>query len=395
MSRSAIATQVAADIQASSWIREMFERGQRLKQQYGPDQVFDFSLGNPNAAPPPAFFKALQQVAAHPQPELHRYMPNAGLSAARDAVARLLSNLYEIPFDRDAILMATGAGGGLNVVFRALLDPGDEVIVLAPYFPEYRFYIAHAQGKMVIAETDEHFGLDVSAVASKITDRTRAILINSPNNPTGAVYTADALAELGTLLATHDRPDRPLYLICDDVYARICYDQAVPPLAANHHSRAIVVSSFSKDISIAGERLGYIALPPALPDRAQIAAACTMLNRTLGFVNAPALAQRIVAACADARCDVDFYRRNRDRLVSGLQAHGYEITTPPGALYLFPKTPIPDDAAFVDQLLEQRILAVPGRGFGRAGHMRLSFCVAPETIEGALAGFGAAIKAIE
>lgn len=394
MSTPVIAQRVAQDMQASSWIREMFEKGRRLMAELGEDQVYDFSLGNPNADPPDEFFAALSSVAQDRRPELHRYMPNAGLPECRTAVAQMLNDTYGLAFSADGIVLTSGAAGATNVALRALLNPGDEVIVLAPYFPEYRFYIEQAQGTMIVVDTTVDFQLDLNAIAAAITPRTRALLINTPNNPTGVVYRSEDLQQLGNLLAEQDSPERPLYLLCDDVYHRLAFDVTNCPAPASHYARSVVLSSYSKDISIAGERLGYIALHPDLSEPEMVLAGMTMLNRTLGFVNASALIQRIISRCSDALCDVDMYRDNCDLLCNALIDYGYELARPTGALYAFPKTPIPDDVAFVDQLLEQRILAVPGRGFGRAGHMRLCFCVARKTIENALPGFKTAIDAL-
>ncbi len=389
----AIAQKVAADLGSASWIREMFEQGRRLKAQLGADNVFDFSLGNPNAPPPAAFFDALAAVAAERTAALHRYMPNAGFDETRAAVAHFASREYRVEFHASAVLLTTGAAGGLNVVLRTICNPDDEVIVLAPFFPEYRFYVEQAGGRMVLVQTDHDFQPDLAALAAALTPRTRAVILNTPNNPSGAVYTEANCRALGALLAQHDRADRPLYLVCDDPYRRIIYDLDWCPTPLHHYPRTIVVSSYSKDLSIAGERAGYIAVPPGVPDHALVLAALTMLNRTLGFVNAPALIQRVITRCAEALCDVSFYRANRDLLCNALRDFGYELTMPQGALYAFPRTPLEDDAAFVELLLKERVLAVPGRGFGRPGHMRLSFCVDRRTIERGLPGLKAAMEA--
>jgi aspartate aminotransferase len=394
MPRTAVAAKVESDIKSASWIREMFERGRRLRAELGEQNIFDFSLGNPNASPPPEFFDALREVAAQRQPAMHRYMPNAGFDEARSAVARFLTGEYGVEFDTAAVILTSGAAGAANLMLRATLDPGDEVIILSPYFPEYRFYIEQAQGVVVAVESDGAFQPDVAAIERAITARTRAILLNSPNNPTGAVYSEDRLRAIAALLSEHDRDDRPIYLICDDVYRRVVYVRARCPTTIGRYPRAVIVSSYSKDLSIPGERIGYVALPPMLPQRGALAAALTMLNRTLGFVNATALVQRIVARCATACCDIEFYRTNRDLLCHALREYGYELEIPAGALYAFPRTPIEDDVAFVDLLLKHRILAVPGRGFGRPGHMRLSYCVDRATIEGSLPGFRRAIEEV-
>jgi aspartate aminotransferase len=391
---NAIAQKVAADMQAASFIREMFEKGRRLKAEHGADNVFDFSLGNPNAVPPVAFFHALLDVAAERKPELHRYMPNVGFDGARAAVARFVSSEYRVEFDADSIILTSGAAGGMNVAVRAICNPGDEIITLAPFFPEYRFYIEQAGGKMVLLQTDDEFQPDIETIRSAITDRTRAVIVNTPNNPSGAVYTDEKCRALGALLAEHDSPERPIYVLCDDPYRRIIFDLDWCPSPVHHYPRTVVVSSYSKDLSIAGERAGYIAVPPDVPEKPLLLGALTMLNRTLGYVNAAALMQRVITRCADALCDVDFYRKNRDLMCDALLEYGYELIVPRGALYAFPRTPIADDAAFVDVLLRHRVLAVPGRGFGRPGHMRLAYCVERDTIERALPSLKAAIDEV-
>ncbi|MCK4341910.1 MAG: pyridoxal phosphate-dependent aminotransferase [Phycisphaerae bacterium] len=390
----AIARKVATDMQSASWIREMFEKGRRLKAELGAEKVYDFSLGNPNADPPEAYFAALRSVAAERDAARHRYMPNAGFDETRAAVARFVSREYRLEIDGPSVILTTGAAGGMNVVLHAICNPGDEVITLAPFFPEYRFYIEQAGAKMVLLQTDEVFQPDLEVIAAALTERTRAVLINTPNNPSGAVYTAEKCRALAELLGKHDRPERPLYLVCDDPYRRIIYDLDWCPTPAHYYPRTILVSSYSKDLSIAGERAGYVAVPPAVPDKLLLLGALTMLNRTLGFVNSPAFTQRVIARCAEALCDVGFYQQNRDLLCDALREYGYELVKPRGALYAFPKTPLEDDAAFVDSLLAHRILAVPGRGFGRPGYMRVSFCVARKTIEDALPGFKAAIEQV-
>ncbi len=390
MPRLAIAEKVASDMKSASWIREMFEKGRRMKAEFGVENVHDFSLGNPNALPPPAFFKALQAVAAERRPALHRYMPNVGFDEARAAVARFVSQEYRLEVEPDAVVLTSGAAGGMNLIMRAICDPGDEVILLAPFFPEYRFYVEQANGKVVVVETDDDFQPDLGAIEAAITDRTRALVVNTPNNPTGAVYTEQKCKALGELLRRHDRDDRPIYIATDDPYRRIIYDLDWCPTPAGHYHRTIIVSSYSKDLSISGERAGYLVVPQTVPERRTILNAMTMLNRTLGYVNMPAFMQRVVSRCADALCDVSFYRKNRNLLCNALLEYGYELTMPGGTFYAFPKTPIEDDVEFVDVLMEHKILAVPGRGFGRPGHIRVSFCVDHETIERALPGFKAA-----
>ncbi len=391
MARAAIAQKVAQDIESASWIREMFEKGIRLKQEHGADNVFDLSLGNPNAVPPIAFFDALETVARERSSQKHRYMPNAGYPETRSAIARFLSREYELDFSSDGVIVTCGAAGAMNVTLRSICDPGDEVIVLSPFFPEYRFYIEQANATPVFVDTDEQFQPDCAKIEAAITSETRAIIVNSPNNPTGAIYAEATLRALGELLSRFDRDDRPLYLICDDPYKRILFDAPHCASAVQFYDRSILCSSYSKDLSIAGERLGYIGLPSAIPQRALLAGAMTMLNRTLGFVNAPAVTQRTIERCADAMCDISAYRANRDRLCTALREFGYDLMVPGGAMFAFPKTPT-DDVAFTELLVQERVLVVPGRGFGRAGHVRVSFAVEPAVIEGSLPGFQAAMK---
>lgn len=365
-----------------------------MKAEFGEANVFDFSLGNPNACPPAAFFDALRSVAEHVEPSRHRYMPNAGFEETRRAVAEFLSREYGLEFDAASIVMTSGAAGGMNAVLRAICDPGDEVIVLSPYFPEYRFYIEQCAARMVVVQTDDRFQPDLAAIEKAITLRTRAILINSPNNPTGAVYGESACRELAAGLRKHDRTTTPLYLITDDPYRRIVFGSERCPTPVTGYPRSIVVSSYSKDLSIPGERAGYIALPPSLPERATLVSALTVLNRTLGFVNMSAFMQRVIAQCADACCDLGMYRKNCALLSTALRGMGYQLVQPGGALYLFPRTPIDDDLRFIDTLSRHRVLAVPGRGFGRPGHMRISFAVEPAVIERSLPAFRAAMEEV-
>ncbi|MGE3182531.1 MAG: pyridoxal phosphate-dependent aminotransferase [Phycisphaerae bacterium] len=390
MTNPPIARHVLSDMQSASWIRAMFEKGRALKSKLGAENVFDFSLGNPDGVPPDAFFKQIQNVASHRDPQAHRYMPNAGFDETRAAIAWFLCDEYRVDLDAAGVLVTCGAAGGMNVTLRTICNPADEVIVLAPYFPEYRFYIQQANAKMVLVETRDDLQPDLAAIERAITEKTRAIIINSPNNPTGAVYPETTCEAIGTLFAKYDSDDNPRYVLCDDPYKRLVYDVDWCPTVVRHYHRAIIVSSYSKDLSIAGERIGYLGVPNRTPGRDVLMGGLTMLNRTLGFVNAPAFMQRVIAGCADAICDIDVYRRKRDLLCDGLRDAGYSFSRPGGGMFVFPATPIPDDAAFVDLLLKQNILVVPGRGFGRAGFVRVSLATPEDTIVRSLPGFIAA-----
>ncbi|MEW6218792.1 MAG: pyridoxal phosphate-dependent aminotransferase [Thermodesulfobacteriota bacterium] len=378
----------------SSWIRKMFEEGTRLKAQYGAANVFDFSLGNPDLPPPPALVERLRELVAREAPGVHGYMPNAGFPYVRAAVAEQVSREQAVALTGDDVLLTCGAAGGLNVVFKTLLDPEDEVLVPVPYFVEYDFYVDNHGGRLVKVPTRPDFSLDLGAMAAAIGPRTKAVLVNSPNNPTGQIYDAGSLAELARLLTeASQRQGSPIYLVADEPYRKIVFDGAeVPPVLASYPA-SILVSSSSKDLSVPGERIGYIAVHPAMPDRAALLGGLTLANRILGFVNAPALQQRLLASLAGVSVDAGIYQRRRDVLCAMLAAAGYEFQKPRGAFYLFPRSPLADDVAFVGFLRDQRVLAVPGRGFGAPGFFRLAFCVDETVIQRAEPGFRAALAA--
>jgi aspartate aminotransferase len=386
-----ISTRIRTAMQTSSWIRRMFEEGAELKARLGPDQVHDFTLGNPDLEPPPRLKEELLKVAADPRPGLHSYMPNAGLLATRQALAEMLSRVQHLDFKPQDLILTCGAAGGLNVVLKALLDPGDEVLVLAPYFPEYLFYADNHGGIARVVETDENFAIDLSRLGEALSPRTRAVIINSPNNPTGQMYDAAILKELGRFLAHHaGRHGRPVYLIADEPYRHLVYDRAEVPSVFAAYPNTLLVTSFSKDLSIPGERLGYIAVSPRATGRGELESAMVMANRILGFVNAPALMQRVVASLTDVTLDITPYARRRDLFCDLLAAAGYKFLRPKGAFYLFPEAPGGDDLSFVAALKAENILAVPGRGFGRAGYFRLAFCVSETVIQAAAPGFARA-----
>ena len=389
----AISSRVREAMGTQSWIRQMFELGTRLKQEHGEENVFDLSLGNPLPEPPPAFGRELRRLAADPVAGMHRYMPNAGYPETRAAVASFVATQTGQPVAAGHIVMTCGAGGALNVALKALLDPGDEVIVFSPYFPEYPFYIDNHGGVPRIAETDDRFHPDLGALEPLLNERTRAVIINSPNNPSGAVYPEGLLAGLGqTLARTEARHGRPIALLSDEPYSRLTYDGATASAVFPHHPTSVVATSFSKDLSLAGERIGYLAVNPGCPDAEEMVNAFVFCNRTLGFVNAPALMQRVIPALLGSGIDVSSYERKRDFVVQRLTEMGYQLTPPQGAFYAFPASPTPDDVAFVQSLLEWNVLVTPGTGFGRPGHFRLSFSVEDRVLEGAMEGFSKAAK---
>ena len=366
----------------------MFEEGARLKAIHGADNVFDFSLGNPDLEPPEAFKQQLKQVAENPDPGLHAYMPNTGYARTRQAVAEFLTREQETEITENEVIMTCGAAGGLNIILKAVLDPGDEVITPAPYFVEYGFYADNHGGKLVAVPTRPDFTLDIGAIEAAVTEKTRAVIINSPNNPTGQVYTEENLRDLGNVLSEKSRAHgRTIYLISDEPYRKIVYDDIRVPSVFSCYADSAVATSYSKDLSVPGERIGFAAVNPAASGKQKLLEAMALANRILGFVNAPALMQRVVAGLQGIHVDIFEYDRKRRLLCDGLAERGYSFTRPAGAFYLFPQAPVKDDVAFVQALQEELILAVPGSGFGAPGHFRLSYCIPDKTITAAMPGF--------
>jgi aspartate aminotransferase len=389
----AISTTVKKNLEKSSWIRKMFEQGALLKKQYGADKVFDFSLGNPNLEPPQEFFDILRDEASTRTPGRHGYMSNAGYAEAREKVAEYVSEQHGLDLFAEHVVLTCGAGGALNVLFKTLLDPGDEVIVPSPYFVEYNFYIGNHGGTCITVPTDEGFLLDTVAIAAAITDRTKAVLVNSPNNPTGRIYSAESLHKLGNVIKDASRRlQRDIYLISDEPYAKIVFDDVVVPSMLQVCPNSILITSYSKDLSIPGERIGYIAVNPALEPLGDLLSGLAFAQRTLGFVNAPAIMQYVIARLQGVSVDTSLYQRKRDLLCGMLKDLGYSFVLPEGAFYLFPRSPIDDDVQFVQDLLQENILVVPGSGFGRSGHFRISYCVDDAVITGAADGFARVAK---
>jgi aspartate aminotransferase len=388
-----VSKKIQASIEKSSWIRRMFEEGIARKAKYGAENVFDFSLGNPNLEPPPKFKQVLITLSKDPRPGQHGYMPNAGHVRTRKAVADYLSKLHHLSFGPDDIVMTVGAGGALNVVLKTILNPGEEVIIPRPYFVEYNFYLDNHQGVPKIVPTKPDFSLDFDAIEKAIHANTRAVLINSPNNPTGKVYTAKDLDTLGGLLKTLSGTfGQPIYLISDEPYRKIVYDGVSVPSVFGAYPETFLVTSFSKDLSLPGERIGYAAVNPNISDKKAVMSGMILCNRVLGYVNAPSIMQRAIEDLLEETVDVSLYQRKRDMLCRGLEDCGYEFSKPEGAFYLFPKTPIEDDVAFVAALQEENILTVPGSGFYGPGHMRIAYCVDDWTIEKAIPGFTKVIR---
>jgi aspartate aminotransferase len=393
-----IAKAIKDTLGSQSMIRKMFEEGAQLKKQYGTDKVFDFSIGNPDVEPPPAFHRVLLKLAKEDKKGSHGYMANAGFPEVREALAQKASREQGVAIDGSHIVMAAGAAGGLNVVFKAILNPGDEVIVSKPYFMEYRNYVGNFGGILVEVPSKSDFSLDIAAIKAKLSPKTQAVLINSPHNPTGRIYPSGDIAELAKVLEDHGKAvGRFPYLVSDEPYREIAYGVEPPPVLAAYNE-SIVVSSYSKSLSLPGERIGYIAVGPKTDDKEDLMNALIYTTRILGFVNAPALMQRIVAELIFARVDVEIYARRRAAFTKVLDEAGIEYARPDGAFYLFCKVPAAkqpaanDDKAFVDHLKKYLILGVPGSGFAQPGWLRFAYCVDEKLIKASEPAFKKAVE---
>ncbi len=390
----AVSRKIGRMMESSSWIRRMFETGNQLRAIHGADKVCDFSLGNPDVEPPAEFQRVLEEITAARISNKHGYMPNAGYMETRKAIARQVSIEQGVELGGENIVMSCGAGGGLNSALKAILNPGDEVLVSTPCFVEYGFYADNHGGSLVLVPGKPDFDLDVEAIARRITEKTAAIIVNSPNNPSGRIYPEETLKRLSAaLLESEKKHGRPIYLVSDEPYRALSYDGAVVPGIMALYPHSIVVSSWSKTLSLPGERIGYVAVSPMAADAKAVVDGVILCTRILGFVNAPALMQRAVARLQGVTVDAGIYKRKRDLLCSALKDMGYDFFTPQGAFYLFPKAPGGDDLAFVQALQKELVLAVPGRGFELPGYFRVAFCVDSEVITRSFEGFRKAIRA--
>jgi aspartate aminotransferase len=384
---------VARDMQKlirdqEGWTRRMFEEGLKIKKLYGEDRVYDFSLGNPDVEPPQALSEALVNMLTHPRAGMHRYMTNAGYEDVRQEIADYLREEYGLVFTSGHVFMTTGCAGGLNILLKSLLNRGDEVIVPTPFFWEFKNYIENFGGVARFVETDSDFQLDIGRIDAAITKKTKAILLNSPNNPTGAVYKEEGLKELASLLGSRRDKGQNVYIITDDAYRKLVYEGMLLPNLFGMYDLVLSVTSHSKDLGLAGERIGYIAISPKIRDCDLLVSALTIAIRALGFVNAPALFQRVVGPFQRDSVSIGDYQQKRDVLYGALVRSGFECVKPMGAFYMFPKAPVPDELEFVRTLQqEERIMVVPGRGFGRKGHFRIAYCVSMDKILASLEGF--------
>ena len=388
---------------SSSFIRKMFEKGLELKRQFGEDAVCDFSLGNPDVPPPIEAKRELEKLAeSSVRPLGLGYCPNAGIPAVREAMATYLSRQQETPIAARDVVLTVGAAGAMVSFFRAVVEPGDEIITPAPYFVEYGSYCGHFGGVLrTVPSLPPSFRPDVKGIAAAIPPKTRAIIVNSPNNPTGCIYSIDDMKAIAELVDAEnarrldDPALRPLFLLSDEPYRAFAFDGAVVPPALPLTKWACVLGSFSKTLSLAGERIGYFVANPSMPSQQTLVSAVTLTNRTLGFVNAPVLGQRLAASLLDVTVDLDTYDRRRKLMAKVLSDAGIEFEMPKGAFYFFAKSPVPDDATFVDALLKENILVVPGKGFGFAGYVRLSCSVDEKIIARSAAGFKRAMASFK
>ncbi len=373
----------------SSMIRAMFEEGARLKKIYGEDKVYDFSLGNPELEPPVEVIDTLKKYVNSGEQGLHKYMNNAGFPDVRQKVAAYLQEKSGVSLDENNIIMVCGAAAGLNIALTAILNPGEEVIVLAPFFVEYGTYIEQASGKTVIVNTiKDSFQIDVDAIEKAITDKTKAIIINSPNNPTGVVYNRESLERLNKVLEKKEAElGTSIFVISDEPYVSLVYDGIEVPNILSVFKKSISINSFSKSLALPGERIGYIAASSRIPEVGDLISVMITLNRTLGFVNAPSLFQKVIADNLEVAVDTDSYKKKRDVLYNHLIKIGFKCIKPDGAFYLFVKAPIEDDVAFCKAAAKYNLLLVPGSGFKGPGYVRIAYCADMGMIERSLEAF--------
>lgn len=387
-----IAEKMRPLVENNSAIRAMFEEGKRLAAIYGPENVYDFSLGNPNVPAPEAVNRAITDIVAEEASTMvHGYMSNAGFEDVRDTVAQSLNRRFGTQFHLENILMTVGAASGMNVIIKTVLDPGDEVIVFAPYFMEYGAYVRNYDGVLVTVSPDtSSFQPNISELKEKITRRTKAVIINTPNNPTGVVYSSETLEQIAAVMKAKEEEYRTsIVLISDEPYRELAYDGGEVPYVTPFYHNTVVCYSYSKSLSLPGERIGYLVIPDEMEDSKAVIAAATIANRVLGCVNAPSLMQRVIMRCIDEKVNVEAYDRNRNLLYNGLTGFGFECIRPEGAFYLFVKSPEADDRAFSEVCKKHRLLVVPGTSFACPGYVRISYCVSYEQIERSLPAFEA------
>ena len=385
-----IADKMKSFVKNSSAIRAMFEEGKKMAEKYGAENVYDFSLGNPNVPAPVKVKEAIIEELEKEDPVmLHGYMSNSGYEDVRQAVAESLNQRFGTAFHENNIVMTVGAAGGLNVILKAILNPGDQVLVFAPYFGEYNSYVENYDGEVtVVSPNTETFQPNLTEMEEKITEKTKAVIVNSPNNPTGVVYSEATIKAMAEILEKKEQEfGTDIYLISDEPYRELAYDGVEVPYLTKYYKDTIVGYSFSKSLSLPGERIGYLVIPDEAADAADLQSAANVATRILGFVNAPSLMQRAVAKCLDAQADVPYYDRNRNALYQGLKELGFSCIKPEGAFYLFVKSPVEDEQVFCQAAKKHHILIVPGSSFACPGYVRIAYCVAYETILNSMPGF--------
>ena len=381
---------IKEQISKSSVIRQMFEEGARLAKEYGRENVFDFSLGNPNVPAPDSVNESIKKVIdTEDSVKIHGYMNNAGFPEVRKKIADSLNRRFSTAFNESNICMSTGAAGGMNAILKAILDPGDEVIVLAPFFGEYANYIANFGGKMtVVPPNPPTFRPDTMVFGEYFTDKTKAVIINNPNNPTGVVYSEEDIRSLVSVIEKKSKEyGTDIVLISDEPYRELVYSDVKVPYLTRYYNNTFVCYSYSKSLSLPGERIGYVVIPDEMKDAEDVKAAVSLATRILGFVNAPSLMQLVAAENVDAEVNVSAYDKNRKALYKGLTDLGFECVEPEGAFYLFMRSPIDDDKTFCDMAKAENILLVPGSAFGCPGYVRIAYCVSYDTIKRSLPGF--------
>lgn len=382
-------------LQGSSAIRAMFVEGKAMAEKYGAENVYDFSLGNPATPAPEAFHDGIRDILDEVDSlTLHGYMENAGYQDVRAAVADNLNRRFGTAFDFHNIIMTVGAAGGLNVIFKTILNPGDEVIVFAPFFGEYRQYAANFGARLVEVRPNlDTFQPEFSDFESKITQKTRAVLVNTPNNPTGVIYQPATMRRMAEIMQNKQKEyGTDIYLVSDEPYRELVYDGNAQDFLTKYYRNTIVGYSFSKSLSLPGERIGYIAVPEEAADAQDLIAGMEIANRTLGFVNAPSLMQKAVARCLEEKTDVAFYDENRRMLYEGLTKLGFTCIRPDGAFYLWVKSPVEQEEEFVQEGKKHHILMVKGSAFGCPGYVRLAYCVSHDTVKNALPAFAELAK---
>lgn len=389
-----ISEKMKAYVAGSSAIRAMFEEGKKMAEKYGAENVYDFSLGNPSIPAPERVKEAIIEVLDEENSlVVHGYMNNSGYEDVRETIAQSINKKQGTNFSMKNVIMTVGAAGGLNVILKTFLNPGDEVIVFVPYFGEYRSYVANFDGKIVEVETDDQFMIDAKKLEAAVTPKTKAVIVNNPNNPTGVVYSEEVIKAMAEVLAAKEKEyGTSIYLISDEPYRELAYGVDVPYLT-KYYKNTIVGYSYSKSLSLPGERIGYLVIPSEIDSFEDVLSAANTANRILGYVNAPSLMQKVIAKCVDEKCEVEKYRKNGEYLYDNLVKFGFSAVKPQGAFYLFLKSPVEDEKEFVSKAKEFNLLLVPGSSFGKSGYVRLAYCVSFDTVKNSMPAFEKLAKA--